>query len=83
MSYWVEIHCDGMSTRRRNDLARYSDDGCYSFSNDNIGAMVDRLPGTIRTLTIRAKEQRWKRRGGKWLCPRCAAVSTSRCGGPE
>jgi hypothetical protein len=72
MSYWVEIHCDGMSKNGKNDLARYNDADCHSYSSADIGAMVNRLPGAMQALQIRAREAKWKRRGGKWLCPYCA-----------
>lgn len=73
MSYWIEVHCDAIARRDVGEPARYHDDECYSFHNNNPGIMVRGL-APAKLVQQKALSEKWELRGRRWFCPACAKL---------
>lgn len=74
MSYWIELHCDGLKDGRDpNNILRPF---CYTHENNNVmeggGNSIVSRDRTFARIKEEARNRGWIKYKGKWFCPNCA-----------
>lgn len=71
MAYWVEVHCNILSSGPENWSHKNIDPFCATNGNNNPAAGGQSVQKAARHAEAEARRKGWVKRGTEWICPNC------------